>query len=122
MMAMDTKVGGYHLELIKDGGTLTDISEPIYGADLDNTSGSAGITITGTALPVDGTEPLSQGFSDNTLDGLRINTHGAVTITNLYAAKNGLHGAIISNENAVGAMAVTISNMRIFDNLATGSM
>ncbi len=95
-------VGGYHLELIKDGGPLTDVSNLIYGADLDNTLGTAGVTITGSALPADGTTPLTQGFTNNTLDGLLINTHGAVTITNLYAGKNGHYGARIANEIAVG--------------------
>jgi hypothetical protein len=107
-------VGGFHLEMIKDGGTLTDVSNLIYGVDLDNTLGTAGIVITGSALPVDGSAPLTQGFINNTLDGLMINTHGAVTLPNLYAGKNGHNGAKIANEIAVGAPAVTISNMRIY--------
>jgi hypothetical protein len=113
-------LGGYHLEMIKNGGTLTDVSNLFYGADLENTLGTAGITITNSVLPADGSTPLTQGFTNNTLDGLRINTHGAVTLTNLYAGKNGRFGAKISNEIAVGTPAVTISNMRIFDNLDTG--
>lgn len=116
----NTIAGGYQLRLIKDDTTPVDVSDPIYGIDLDNTAGSAGISITGSTLPADGSGPLDLGLTDNAAGGLRINSHGAVTITNLYASRNGGQGAIITNQDAVGAMAVTVSNMRIFDNMAGG--
>ena len=103
-----------------------------YGALLDNTSGTAGITITNSALPEDiyklispvddDHDILKRDFSKNGSTGLWINSLGAVSITNAIVGKNGGAGVYVVNANTplAGYKPVTLKNMRIFENQSTG--
>lgn len=81
---------GLGLEIYSKGLiTLKDISANTNGAGgafLDNTSGSLGVTLTGTNI-----------FSENGGRGLDVRTDGAITASNLVANSNAGRGAWLDN-------------------------
>ncbi len=73
-----------------------------YGAWLKNSSGTGGVTLLGAG--VNGNE-----FFNNYNYGLRINTNGAVTITNIDAGGNGEYGAHIDTSSPLGVSILSAS-------------
>jgi len=83
------------------------------GANIDNFAGLAGVTLTGVNT-----------FDDNRLNGLRINSNGAISANDLSANRNGVtagYGAILDNDGALTPQPVTLTGTNIFtDNYVDG--
>lgn len=116
--------GAYEVAFYDTGGSMIDVTEETYGADLDNTYGTtAGITIINTPIPsTDGPLPYYRDFTMNVAGGLRLHTNGAVVLSNLVLDDNGGMGVYVSNEDggATYATNVTLSNIYANENYLSG--
>jgi hypothetical protein len=104
--------------MILSKGTVTINNIDVYqnngnGLDIDNTPGTAGVTI-----GVSGTT-AGNSISDNAGNGLMILSDGAVTITNLDANNNGGSGISVNNSSGLGA--VTIKESGRWGNFYSGN-
>lgn len=116
--------GAYEVAFYDTGGSMIDVTEETYGADLDNTYGTtAGITIINTPIPsTDGPLPYYRDFTMNVAGGLKLHTNGAVVLSNLVLDDNGGMGVFVSNEDggATYATNVTLSNIYANENYLSG--
>jgi hypothetical protein len=101
-----------NLYIISDGlvklnnVTSTNAASGWTGAYINNTSGTQGVTLTGTNV-----------FSNNGSSGLWIQSKGAITINNLTAQSNGgTHGVVLDNDasGAAAPKAVTLTGANSF--------
>lgn len=111
--------GAYEVNL---NGTY-DATEETYGAELDNTYGTAGITITNNTIPA-GPPATYRDFSMNVAGGLMLRTKGAVSITNVVLDDNGGYGVVLRENEEVPpftyATNVTLKEVYASDNYYSG--
>jgi len=106
--------GGYGLQVLSDGLiTLTSVTaygnQNGSGAILDNTSGA-------TAGVIVNAPKAYTYFGNNSSSGLQINTHGAVTLTNLRTDRNTGSGLVVDTD-----ATVTITNLLAIQNGVHGA-
>ncbi len=107
----DAKGGAYEVWM---GGTY-DATKDVYGAYLDNTYGTAGITITNNAIPAsEGPLGYLRDFSLNTAGGLILHTKGAVSLANLVLDDNGGYGVFVNNEDGEATYATNVTMTGIY--------
>jgi hypothetical protein len=115
---------GYYFSTDVLGATTGDEWFGYNGADLDNTSGTAGVTITNAAFPLYewGEIIPVRDFNSNNATGLKIRSYGAVSVTSVLAFGNGQYGVNTNNEPASGTAApnVNLTNGRYVANGDTG--
>ncbi len=109
----DASGGAYKVWM---GGTY-DATKDAFGAYLDNTAGTAGITITNNAIPAsNGPLGYLRDFSLNTAGGLILHTKGAVSLSNLVLDDNGGYGVLVHNEDAEATHATNVTMSGIYAN------
>ena len=115
---------GYFLSSDVFGATTGDEWFGYTGADLDNTGGTAGVTIANAAFPKYewGEIIPERDFNSNNAVGLLIRTNGAVSVTSVVAYGNGSFGVNINNAPPTGTATpnVTLTNGRFIANGDTG--
>lgn len=115
---------GYFLSSDVFGATTGDEWFGYTGADLENTGGTAGVTIANAAFPKYewGETIPERDFNSNNAIGLLIRTNGAVSVTSVVAYGNSSFGVNINNVPPTGTATpnVTLTNGRFIANGDTG--
>ena len=79
------------------------INNDLSGLDVDNTTGTGGVTISSTS-------GLIANYNQNG-DGMRVLTNGTVSINNVSSLSgNGLNGLIVDNTTGIGGVTISSKN------------
>jgi hypothetical protein len=80
----------------------------LYGIYIDNTSGTAGVTL------------KDSGANNNTFTGVLVYTNGPINLTNVSSNTNGVHGFFLRNWTALTPQSITVNGMTANSNQADG--
>jgi hypothetical protein len=71
-----------------------------YGIEVDNSTGTAPVTVTGNVNPYD-------NVYDNGLTGVYLTSKGTISLVNVDAVSNGVYGAYLYNTGGTGSVVLT---------------
>jgi Right handed beta helix region len=94
----------------KGAFSYTDViaNNSLYGIYIDNTSGTAGVTL------------KDSGGNSNIFSGVVVYTNGPLNLTNVSSKTNGTHGFFLRNWTATTPQPVTVNGMTANSNQADG--
>ena len=108
--------GGAGLRVFSSGAiTLTDVTadnNSNNGAHLDNTYSTTAATVT-----VDDSTFGDSAITGNGLNGLKVYSNGAITLTDVTADSNGTDGAYLDNSGSGGHGSIAVSSSIFDDNI-----